>query len=70
MNVVLYSTGCPKCKILEAKLKTKNIEYSEITDSNTMLEMGLMSVPVLKVDGERMQFKQAVDWVNNYCAGE
>lgn len=70
MNIVLYSTGCPKCRVLEAKLKTKNIEYSEITDPDVMLEMGMLSVPVLEVDGERMQFKQAVDWVNNYRVEE
>lgn len=70
MKVVFYSTGCPKCKVLEAKLNAKNIEYSEIIDTNTILEMGIMSVPVLEVDGERMQFKQAVDWVNKYSAGE
>ena len=26
--VVLYSTGCPKCKVLEKKLNADKIEYS------------------------------------------
>ena len=26
-DVVLYSTGCPKCKVLEAKLKNHKIFY-------------------------------------------
>jgi len=63
MEVVLYSTGCPKCTVLKKKLQAKNIEFTEINDVDTMLKMGLDEVPVLKVDNQMMPFKKAVEWV-------
>ena len=64
MNVVLYTTHCPKCKVLEAKLKMKKVEYDEVTDADLMIEKGFMSAPMLEVDGKIMNFKDAVDWLN------
>jgi hypothetical protein len=60
----LYGTHCPKCRILETKLKAKNIKYEECTDIDIMLEMGILSVPQLEVDGELMDFTKANQWVN------
>lgn len=65
MNVILYSTGCPKCKILEKKLDEKNITYTNVSDVETMLSMGLSTVPMLEVDGDMMKFSDAVKFVNN-----
>ena len=65
MNVVLYSTGCPRCKILKSKLDKKGITYSVVDDVDKMLSMGMVVVPVLEVDGVRMNFKEAINWINN-----
>ena len=65
MKIVLFSTHCPKCNVLEKKLKTKNIEYEEINDVSIMKKKGYLSVPVLEVDGTSMDFKTANDWINN-----
>ena len=65
MKIVLFSTHCPKCNVLEKKLKTKNIEYEEINDVSIMKKKGYLSVPVLEVDGTSMDFKVASDWINN-----
>lgn len=68
----LYTTGCPKCKILEMKLKQKNINYNEISDIEVLKAKNLFSVPVLEVDGEYYDFASAVAFVNNFqnsCAG-
>lgn len=65
MGIVLYSTHCPKCKILETKLKQKSIEYTEVNDVDLMLEKGFTTIPMLEVDGEVMDFKKANDWINN-----
>ena len=62
--IVLYSTGCPKCGILERKLNEKNISFTKCTDVDVMLALGIMSVPVLSVDGDMMDFSKAVQWVN------
>ena len=64
MKITLYSTHCPKCNVLEKKLKTKNIVYEEINDVEIMKEKGYLTVPILEVDGESMDFKKASDWIN------
>lgn len=63
MNIVLYSTNCPKCKILETKLNKKGINYSIVTDVNMMLEKGFTQAPVLEVNGEVKEFRAANTWV-------
>lgn len=63
--IKLYTTGCPQCKILEGKMKAKGIEPDEIiSDMDTLINMGLISVPVLEIDGETHTFAAAVKWVN------
>ena len=64
MNIILYSTHCPKCEVLEKKLKSKNIIYTEVNDVNVMLEKGFTQVPILECDGILMDFKKANDWIN------
>lgn len=65
MNVILYSTNCPRCKILKSKLDDKKVIYSIVNDVDKMLSMGMAVVPVLEVDGVRMNFKEAINWINN-----
>lgn len=65
MSITLYSTGCPKCKVLKAKLDQKDLTYDIETDIEKMKELNILSVPVLKVDDKFLQFKDAVDWVNS-----
>ena len=60
----LFSTGCPKCQILEKKMAKKGIEYTEVNDIQQMLDMGLKSVPWIEVDGQMMNFDQANKWIN------
>ena len=62
---VLYSTGCPKCNILRTKLEDKGIEYVENNDIETMKNLGIDQVPVLYVGDQRMEFSDAVKWVNS-----
>ena len=64
MQVTLYSTRCPKCKVLTTKLDSKNIQYSIISDIDIMASKGIITVPVLDVDGNMLDFKAAVEWVN------
>ena len=64
MNI-LYSTGCPRCKVLEAKLKQKKVEYTECNDVEEMFKKGIGSVPCLSIEGELLDFGAAVKWVNS-----
>lgn len=62
---VLYTTKCPKCRVLETKLEEKCIEFAENSDIETMKNLGIDQVPVLYADGKYMEFKEAVQWVNS-----
>lgn len=61
--VTFYSTHCPKCNILEKKLKAANIDYTENNDVDVMLSKGLLTAPALEVDGEIYTFVQTVEWL-------
>ena len=52
MNIILYTTHCPQCNILEKKLQASGIEYTTSEDVQKMLELGFKSAPVLVVDDE------------------
>jgi hypothetical protein len=63
MSIVLHSTHCPKCNVLETKLKQKNINFTENNDVELMVEKGFVMAPVLEVDGTAYNFKEAVEWI-------
>ena len=65
MEIVFYSTGCPKCKVLKSKLDSMGIDYVIFNDVDRMVEMGMTTVPNLMVDGRLMNFKESVDWLNS-----
>lgn len=63
MSVVLHSTHCPRCNVLETKLKQKNINFEENNNIELMVEKGYAMAPVLEVDGIAYNFKEAVEWI-------
>ena len=63
-KVTLYSTGCPQCNVLKKKLDSKGIPYQENKDREAMQTMNFTRVPVLEVDGKRMEFSEANKWIN------
>lgn len=63
-KIILYSTNCPKCKVLIQKLNEKNIPYIICDDIDVMMNKGLTTVPVVEKNGELMSFKEAIDWIN------
>lgn len=64
LNVTLFSTGCPRCKVLKKKLDDKGVKYTVNNDVDKMLEMGIVEVPVLAVGEKMMGFKESMEWVN------
>lgn len=62
-KIVLYTTNCPKCKILKEKLDAKQIQYEICDDVDKMLDKGFMQAPMLEVDGTSMNFAEAVKWL-------
>ena len=61
--VILYSTGCPKCKILKERLDSNSITYQICDNTELMIQKGFRSVPMLEVDGVLMDFLQANNWI-------
>lgn len=66
MTVTLYSTHCPKCRIIEDKLNKKGIKYTEVTDQEEMIKKGIRSAPTLEVDNKIYNFGDANRWIMNY----
>lgn len=68
--IKMYSTGCPKCNVLKKKLDLKKIEYEIITDLTIIKEVGkesnINTLPILSVNGEIMDFKNAINWLEEY----
>ena len=63
--ITIYTTQtCPKCKILKKKLQEQGIEYKEFNDEDEMQRMGILSVPVMDVDGEQLDFPAAIKYIN------
>lgn len=64
MSIVLYTTYCPKCKVLETKLNQKNIQFELNDNVRELIKKGYAQAPMLEVDGELMDFGKAVKWVD------
>ena len=61
--VIMYSTHCPWCDMLESELRKSKIEYEINTDTEVMKSKGITHVPMLEVDGVLMGLAEAFRWV-------
>ena len=64
-KIILYTTHCPKCVVLEKKLNQKQIEFDICDDIEIMEQKGFMTAPMLEVNNDIMDFGKAVEWTNN-----
>lgn len=64
-KTILYSTGCPKCNVLKAKLKQKNVDYIENNNIDEMQKMGITTVPMLMINSDLLDFVEAVEYINS-----
>ena len=63
-KIILYSTDCPRCCVLKNKLSDKKIPYTENNSVDEMISLGITQVPVLDINGDMYDFKEAVEWIN------
>ncbi len=58
MEIKILGSGCPKCKIVEERVKSAldelgvNAEVEKVTDFAKMMEYGIMMTPALVMDNE------------------
>ena len=62
-NIILYSTDCPKCKVLKTKMDAKGIKYTENKSIDEMIALGIKSAPVLNVNGVLMDYMSALTYI-------
>ena len=63
--IKLYTNHCRKCEILTAKLTEKNVLFEVEDNEETLKDLGLDFMPVLEVDGKRLEYLDAVNYVNS-----
>lgn len=61
--MILYSTNCPKCKILKEKLDAKHLQYDICSDVDKMISLGFTHVPVLEISGKYLNFTEALKYI-------
>lgn len=64
-EIILYSTGCPRCKELKIMLDKNNIKHIINQDVQEMETLGFSTVPILKINNEFLNYTQAVKWLMN-----
>ena len=68
-NIILYSTNCPKCKVIVKKLKQKGIDFTEIdcradaTYIPMLSGQGCTAMPDLQVGEDLLDFSKADKWI-------
>lgn len=62
-KITLYSTGCPMCKMVEEKLKNKEIPFEINSNIEEMQQKGIVNVPVAEIDGTLMKTKEILNWM-------
>ena len=62
--IILYTTGCPRCHVLESKLLQKHLDYIRCEDVEEMERKGITSVPCLEIEKKIYEFGQAVKILN------
>ena len=68
-DVTIYSTGCPKCRVIEKKLKQAGVNFfivdckEDPSAIDMLVEKGFRQMPVLQVKEEYLNFMQANKWI-------
>lgn len=68
-SIVLYSSHCPKCDMIEKILKEKGINFDVVDDENFYLplaeENNIDSMPFADVNGKILNTKELQEYIKN-----
>lgn len=62
-QIQIIGVGCPKCRQMTAEVKAvveqlgMEAEIGRIDDPQTIVQMGIFSLPQLMIDGQLVQFR-------------
>lgn len=65
MKTKLYSTNCPKCKVLETLLNRDNINYTVTTDVSSLINEGIASAPILEIKFTFDEARKYLSYLHN-----
>ena len=69
MEILLYTTHCPKCNMIENILTKKNITFQKEENLETILkvagENNISSAPFAKIDGIIYNTKQLQEFIKS-----
>jgi glutaredoxin len=64
--MILYSLpGCGKCNVLKEKLTNKKLSFTIIEDVKKLKENGIMTLPVLEVEGKKLDYYAASQFIGS-----
>lgn len=63
--MILYSTGCPLCRTLEARMRAAGVSFTKTDDMSDVIEAGFQTAPVLFYKGKYFTFSEAMDMMNS-----
>ena len=68
-KIILYSTGCERCKMVKKMLDAHQVCYEEVNDKQIMIDEGFEQAPVLKVNDRVIEnFNSILIWLeDNGC---
>ena len=70
--ITLYSTNCPKCKVIEQKLQQKGYNYNiinckeDVSALNDLIDKGFMQMPILQINEQYYDFSKAIKWIGEH----
>lgn len=62
--IILYTIGCPRCKMLEQMLLSSGLTFDIVKDKEVMLRLGFTDVPMLVVGEDTLDYNEAKTWLN------
>lgn len=62
--MILYSTNCVRCRILENELSRLKLPFTLVTDIRVIIDKGFMQMPVLELEnGNTLDFSSAMKYI-------
>lgn len=66
-EITLYSTKCPKCKVIETKLNQLHLDFKLVEDRDTAVSIGkannISTAPILQVGDKFYDFPAAISFL-------